>query len=806
MNMLEVALAGAIHDWGKFAQRTHLWKGTHAEIGATLVDEFKDLFPYDWLDDLRDAVGDHHGGRSEKEIVKVVRIADRLASKERRSRDFPKMDPACTPLIPVFATVEIRSKPSSDLWGYHLNPLSLNEDVLFPQTPLPEVNPGSYEALWMPFEEEVCLLASSGAINSPVRFASFLALLKKYLSFVPSATPWEEDEEHRTYPDISLFDHLKVAAAIASCLNRLSPDHLEELHRGRAREKAVAFLLRGDFSGVQNFIYRVARPREDATFHGVGRRLRGRSFYLALLNTIVAQWLGDELEFTSANILFEGGGRFDLLIPVDNKSQVRLEQSINQLDEWFLNEFEGELGLVTAMEEVSPEDFETLGEVYKRLEAQLADRKLQKWRNLISDRDFLCPKEERHHSCQVCGLVALPKPDICELCNEHHELGRCLSSADYLALVYDGSARAEDENSTLFSQPLNVQVKLLSENEKVSWLKGLKAPPNKTSLYRLNSTDFVFRGAPEGLGLGFCFLAKEVPVARGQLRLLGREEVTREGDGLDFVEIAELSPGSKDLGVLKADVDHLGFILSEGVVPTISRLSTLSHSIDCFFSGWLNILCQNRFEKWQTEEGRHPWANKFDGLVYIAYSGGDDMLILAPWEQTLELAKVLNHDFTKYTCENPNITISCGINLVKPSLPVQRFVRLATSTLDRVKEEGRNRISLFGKTFEWTDGLVNYEEFLRFAQELQRLVEQEKVPRGLLHDLEHLHRLYYQNSNGERKPLLTPALYYTMARRLKMELCQEILPRVLIHIKNDSLHSLLSYVILATRKEGERCR
>jgi CRISPR/Cas system-associated protein Cas10 (large subunit of type III CRISPR-Cas system) len=196
MKMLEVALAGAIHDWGKFAQRTYLWKETHAEIGATLVDRFNNLFPYDWLDDLRDAVGDHHRGPSEKEIVKIVRVADRLASKERRYRDFPKMDPACTPLIPVFATVEIRSKPSSDLWGYHLKPLSLNEGALFPQTPLPEVNAGSYEALWVPFEEEVRLLASSGTINSPVCFSSFLSLLKKYLSFVPSATPWEKDEEH----------------------------------------------------------------------------------------------------------------------------------------------------------------------------------------------------------------------------------------------------------------------------------------------------------------------------------------------------------------------------------------------------------------------------------------------------------------------------------------------------------------------------------------------------------------------------------------------------------------------------------
>jgi hypothetical protein len=34
--------------------------------------------------------------------------------------------------------------------------------------------------------------------------------LGKYASFIPSATPWEADEEYRTLPDISLYDHLKV--------------------------------------------------------------------------------------------------------------------------------------------------------------------------------------------------------------------------------------------------------------------------------------------------------------------------------------------------------------------------------------------------------------------------------------------------------------------------------------------------------------------------------------------------------------------------------------------------------------------
>ena len=282
------------------------------------------------------------------------------------------MDPASTPLLSVFSSVEVYHRSSYEPWGYGLNPLSLNKEVIFPKTPLPEIKPDKYKELWDRFQKEVYLLISSGKVDSSFRFASLLALLKKYLIFVPSATPWEEDEEHRIYPDISLFDHLKTTAAIASCLNRLLPDHLDKLYRGRAQDKPVASLLRGDFSRIQEFIYRVARP-EGETLHGVARRLRGRSFYLTLLNMAVADWLIRQFELTPANILLEGGGHFDLLIPSDQKSSERLESSLEQLDRWFVKQFEGELGLVTAKTEVFPNDFEDLSRVYGELEAKLGE-------------------------------------------------------------------------------------------------------------------------------------------------------------------------------------------------------------------------------------------------------------------------------------------------------------------------------------------------------------------------------------------------------------------------------------------------
>lgn len=84
----------------------------------------------------------------------------------------------------------------------------------------------------------------------------------------------------RPVQDVSLFDHLKITAAVAACL---SEDLLAAEQTGitgallqdrAALHSQAAFLLySADFSGVQKFIYTVA-------VEGALRSLRSRSFFL----------------------------------------------------------------------------------------------------------------------------------------------------------------------------------------------------------------------------------------------------------------------------------------------------------------------------------------------------------------------------------------------------------------------------------------------------------------------------------------------------------------------------------------------
>ena len=65
-------------------------------------------------------------------------------------------------------------------------------------------------------------------------------------------------------------------------------------------------LIGGDISGIQRFIYTI-------TSKGALKSLKGRSFFLELLNEHIVSELIDALKLTRSNIIFSGGGHFHIL-------------------------------------------------------------------------------------------------------------------------------------------------------------------------------------------------------------------------------------------------------------------------------------------------------------------------------------------------------------------------------------------------------------------------------------------------------------------------------------------------------------
>lgn len=805
------ALAATLHDLGKFAQRTGLLPGTHDDIGAGLVrKEFSRLVPPDWLDDLCDTVGDHHRGNSSRRIAKVIRVADKLASA-RRSQDYPQDNS----LTPILFQVRLKLGVSSVTSGHRLHKLALEDEKapenpgLFPDSPPPSISSQDYKKLWDDFLVEVNKLADSGPIDSRPRFLSWLSLLRKYLTFVPAFTSHDEKEDYPDFPDTSLYDHLKTSAAIASCLAPLGADQLEALHNGETTQIVVARLVRGDFTGIQDFIYTVARPATDRTFQGVGKRLRGRSFYIALLGDVLVDWLVRKLELTAANILYAGGGRFDLIIPADSQTEAKMKTGVEDVQKWLLNEFNGKFGLELGVEDLKADDFGNIGPLCQYLDAKIAEQKQKKWRLQAADTQFFTPPGTWHHSCPACHTLEVSKEgENCRQCQEHEKLGGVLPRITHLGWLYGDDPGPKGIASVLLGDPFCVKVFLIEKGKEQVFLESLKQP-QEAILYRINSSDdFIPDRSPLGTGLAFHFLANKVPIALKEIRLRNREEPTRQNDTLDFEEIAELSPGAKYLGVLMADVDHLGLIFASGLERlSLSRLSALSQAIDLFFSGWVNKLCDQVFASWkQEQDNKHEWRDKVSGLFYVAYSGGDDLLVIGPWAQTLDLAVELQKDFSRYSCHNPALTLSAGCIMVKPHFPVQRFSRLAGDAVGKAKNErsdereARNQASIFNHLVQWTDSPgSSLGELIELAKDIGEMVKNKEVPRTLVHDIGRLYKRGFLGPNGETKPMLHPRLYYTLARRLKKETMRSLLPRLLHAEKH--LPVVAAYVSLATRKE-----
>jgi len=83
------------------------------------------------------------------------------------------------------------------------------------------------------------------------------------------------------------------------------------------------------------------------------------------------------------------------------------------------------------------------------------------------------------------------------------------------------------------------------------------------------------------------------------------------------------------------------------------------------------------------------------------YSGGDDLILVGPWETMIIFAIYLNQQFRKYTCNNEFITLSAGLTFVKPKYPIASAIKETEALLDESKEKGKNRITVFGTTVEW---------------------------------------------------------------------------------------------------------
>ena len=575
--------------------------------------------------------------------------------------------------------------------------------------------PESYRQLWSAFWSELKVLGQHAPKLSARLFEeAVLGLLERYTWAIPSSTV--------DSPDISLYDHARATAAIAAALYRYheSGGQLEDVKSIKDEQQPKFRFLTGDLSGIQSTLFSL----QTQGVKGVNKILRARSFMLGALSEASALLALEALDLPLCNVLQQAGGRFLVLAPALDGIEQVVDDLREKFDNWLLDKYTGTLALNLVLStpfSVGSFRPHPLREVMAQLGQAIEEgkqRPLSKCSQGVLRREF--PLET---VCSSCGLRPAEPPVEdgyrCPTCSSEFRLGRRLIHArmavwgrrlprgwhpvDILGLEV---ALLDHEPEESLEQALSVQ-KIGDRQTAVPW--GIRSLANHIP---------IFKDDYEGQNPRYQWIRDEDMGAGA-------------GDPKSFAHIAAEAleveengtfRGKSFLGLLKADVDYLGFIFSFGLKRphvaddrfTLSRLAQLSRMLDLYFTGYLKGLLHREFPD-----------------TYTVYAGGDDLLLIGPWRQSLVLTSRINETFRAYTGYNPNITLSAGVTLLKPNYPINRAVREAEENLEASKDQGRNRVcALMEKPVSW----ARYRERLQDAEWLhQRMHDDFPVSTGFIY-------------------------------------------------------------------------
>jgi len=733
--------AGMLHDIGKFQQRGAKEKRNHSEYGEEFVKNIGLSSKTQYL------VGNHHDKTEKGELLDFLKEADYLSASEREGDEESK-EVIKEPLQSIFSYID--GKPldreysiSSNIKYHPISSLKLKgfddeKRRLYPKTKKKQALTGvsaqaQYNGLWKNFKHEIEKLKWK---ENRSGLKTIYFLLKKYTSQIPSAA-------YYSVPDIALFDHSRCTSAIAECLYKSDDEQM--------------MLIGGDLSGIQNYIFNVNSLEGEAQ-SGTAKRLRGRSFLLNILTETVVDYLLDTLELGLATKLWSSGGHFYLLAPPGVEDDVKKLKT--QINKFLFEKFEGDIYFsISTLTFHKKRVHQEFNELIKELNGKLDEDKLNKFKDNLEMNSFILPRKGGI-PCKACGMRKKDDDLLCNDCKKQEEIGGNLPKAEYLLKI--NTSDEVDEADIQFDE-LNTNWCICRDKKELfDKLNSFNSENTDITLFKLNDTDFLTDDLVEqvnkldsNVSLGFMLIGNSAPFKEDGYKTLKTFE--------DFGE---------RIGFLRMDVDDLGSILSVGLQKgsedelseknkyTVSRISTFSRFLNLFFLGHMNSI-----------------AKKYD--LYITYSGGDDLFLVGDWKDTIKGALEIKENFSEFTANNPNITISAGIFIGRTGFPIGNAARIAGKSLDDHSKEAKvkkgsmpkkDKVTVFNETVPWfssrTDVKDGLNELLETGEWLFELLEDGRISSSFVYSILQFRNMTFglnsefsggKNSKDGRLDLFTPA-------------------------------------------------
>ncbi len=662
----------------------------------------------------------HHvpSERLEAYLEKVIQAADHFASAEREQGSFYEQGiHKKTRLESLLGRIQIGEAARQNEHFLPLKFLELSEEHIFPKQAatfgmekksVAWLSQNSlvsdYQAVANRFLSELEGLQQFQANITKEKilksmFRSLLSIMERYLSQIPAATNIQ-------HPDISLFDHLRITAAIGEGLY-LHHDKVDQPNGFNDHTTVKWQLVCGDFSGIQKFIYKI-------TSKGAAKGLRGRSFFIQLLCDAVAEQIIRDLGLYPTARIYSSGGKFYLLIPSHLKEKVKdIADSVNKA---LLDEFQGEMFLGVGFADICGDDFKegNMGKRWQQVNEDLQKQRLQPFRAQVSQ-DIECFTQKTQHewgACKICGRDDLDA-DInsdhnCKQCENLEDLGGKLADTHYLFWVW-GENRKTVKNKIQgppFFIPLpgtDCDLYFLNDEPQFSELTDL----SESHLEMVNEWAGL-KPNPQGYSQG--------------IRYVGKWQGDKDNGSRDFKDFADNAQGISRMGVLRMDVDNLGEIFIRGLnfgkkdsdgkqasMGSLSRVATVSRQLHLFFAGYLHRILDD-----------YPQSQ-------IIYAGGDDVFIIGSWHELPVVAQKICSEFSRYCGTNPCFTVSGGIATVGGRYPISRAAELAGQAEEQAKHLQRGQKEKDALSFlETVIGWESFDEAVRLRDILLNIIKETK--------------------------------------------------------------------------------
>ena len=777
--LIDVAYGALLHDIGKFYQRTyeksdlskrelettryHKNGNYHSHLHSGYTSRFLNKY-LEMNNEFEKLTSEHHHIDESEHFLNIIKKADQIASAIDRQDELK--DNEAENKKGSFITARLYSVLSEVHFGKEKNDNSIFSLSTRDQMNIPDANfvrkslkesVDEYKILFDEFADEI---EKNIYLKKRVNFIAYnymYNLLNKYLVTVPASTYGGVKSA------VSLFDHLKISSAIASCL-----------YDKTCYDQEMFYMLEIDVSGIQSFIYQVVEG--SGTKPGLSKALRGRSILVGLITNAISYAFLNEFGLTVSNILFNTGGGSMILLPYNQSIEKRVMDLSKKIRKSLFDFFQTDITFVNAMLPVNKKELETF-QTDKAIELKslLGRNKMRKYQDIIDDADFFFDKIDFNSKCNTCGRVS--KSEQCFICKMVEKISQIYTKNESFGIVYDFNKTIDIKNIETLDLGF---VRLLFINDK-SYLID-----DEISWYVDSINNFGFGNE--------IMTANDVPLDKDSNTILS------------FEKILKLTPeeyGDKKLAILKMDVDNLGGIFAFGlkasdkprVQRSISKYVTMSRLMEFFFGHEIKNICREVSLK--INENIDDKV-KNGTMFYINYAGGDDLVIIGSAYSIVELALEIHKRFTEFT-NNKNITISGGINFQNDKKPIRFGVQMAEEALSMSKNGDKNAITLLDTTVPF----VEFEELLIEVKEICKFISEGKLSRTMLYNL----MSNIRDKSYMEFVCLIPRIQYILYRNVKDQKLLESMRYRLTKVKTDidvkQYVLILKLVLLFTRENKE---